>query len=159
MPIFKSNIQATTNGSTNTFDQFIEIKAAASTTYLIRRIRVTPGDSSAAPADNQMSIKLLRNSAAGTATAGTTPVATKNRINAPASGATLVGKNAANNFTVGTNTDTPIWASVNERNGWEWIPADQTEVIEHSATGVWIAVAIACSAASRRVNVEIEWEE
>lgn len=159
MAIYKANIQATTNGSANTADTFIELKAAASTTYLLRRVAVTPGDSTGAPADNQMSIKVMRNSAAGTATSGTTPAAMKNRINAPTSGATLVGKNGANGFTVGTNTDIPKWASVNERNGWEWIPADQTETIEHSATGTWIAVVILCSAVSRRVNVEIEWEE
>ena len=159
MPIYKANVQATTNATPATAEQFIELKAPTGVTHLLRRVRVTVGDGSAAPADNELRVEVWRNSAAGTATSGTTPAAIKNRTNAPASGATLVGKNGTNAFTTGANTDKPVIGACNERGIFEWIPAVPAEYIEHSATAAYIAIVITCSAASRKVNVEIEWEE
>lgn len=158
MATYTSHISATSHATPATEETFIELKAPASTTYLLKRIRVT-FDNNAAPQDNTWTVRLKRNSAAGAATSGTTPAANKMRVSSAASGATLVGKNTTNAFTVGTNTDTVIFGAVNERNSFEWIPSNPAAYIEHSAAAAYWAVTLLCNVASRVANVEVEWEE
>jgi len=156
MAEYQINLSATSNTAANTFDQFVELKAASGTSITIKRVRVS--FVATTPADNLCQIKVLRNSAAGTATSGNTPTPLKLRQNSPAATATVVTKNGTNGFTLGANTDTPIFDGVNTRSVYEWIAADQEEWVE-SVVAQYVAVAIAISAASFLVNVTIVWEE
>jgi hypothetical protein len=165
MAEYQINWQATTNTAAGTFDQFIELKAAANTTIVLKRVRASfPGSAAGAPNDYVAQIKVLRNTAAGAGgsavpAAGTQVDITKLRTNAPTSTVTAVVKNTTSSFTTGTNYDVPIWDAVNTRSVFEWIAADQEEWIETNATGNYIAIAIACSAASQVFNTTVTWEE
>lgn len=165
MAEYQLNWQATTNGSAGTFDQFIELKASSGVTIVVKRLRVSfPGSASGAPNDYVAQVKLLRNTGAGSGgsaapAAGNPGNITKLRTNAPASIVTANVKNGTASFTTGANYDVPIWEAVNTRSVFEWIAADQEEWIETNATGNYIAVALACSAASQTFNATITWEE
>lgn len=150
------NLSATSNVTPNTFDQYIELKAATSTTILLKRCEVS--FTTTTPQDQTAQIKILRNSAAGTATSGLTPTPAKLRQNSPASTATVVTKNGTNAFTTGANVDTPKFDGVNTRSFFLWIAADQEEWIESTVAG-YIAIAVAISIASMIVNVTLVWEE
>jgi hypothetical protein len=156
MAEYISNVAATSNGSANTFDEFIEIKAASSTSVQIKRVRVS--FITTTPGDNECSIKLMRNSGGGTFTSGTVFTPLKIRQLAPAATATCTIKNGSNGATLGTNVDLPIYAGINTRSVFEWIAADQEEWIE-STSGGYVALAISCSGSSLLVNVECVWEE
>ncbi len=156
MAEYQINMSATSNASANTFDEFVELKAAANTSITLKRVRVS--FVATTPADNLCQIKVLRNSAAGVFTTGNTPTPLKLRQNAPAATATVATKNGTNGATLGTNVDTPIFDGVNTRSVFEWIAADQEEWLE-SVVAQYIAVALAVSAASFLCNVTVVWEE
>jgi hypothetical protein len=151
------NVNATSNSASNTDDTFIEIKNAAGMSAMLKRVRVSfPATT---PADNEVQVQVKRNSAAGAG--GSAFVALKRRQNAPSSAASAVNiKNGTASFTVGTNTDIPIRASVNQRSVFEWIARDEYDYIEAvPGTGGYIAVVVQVSAASQLINAECDWEE
>jgi hypothetical protein len=150
---YLAEVQATTNSSANTEDTFIELKAAASTSLLIKRVRVSVNT---AASDDVFTVRLLRNSAAGSGGGAYTPL--KKRQLAPASTVTCNVKQTTSAFSVGSNTDVPDRVNVNGRAIWEWIPRGSEEFIE-TASAAYFAVGIACSAASKKVDVTVEWEE
>ena len=156
MAEYQVNVAATSNSAANTFDEFIELKSAANTAITLKRVRVS--FIATTPADNLCQIKVLRNSAAGTFTSGTSYTPLKLRQNSPTSTATVTIKNGTNAATVGTTTDTPIFDGVNTRSVYEWIAADNEEWIE-SVVAQYIVIALAVSAASFQCNVTAVWEE
>src|SRR4029077_17895832 len=91
---FKTMVQATSNTSINTEDLFLELKAPASVTIKIKRVRVGFSDGTAtAGVDNHFRVKLVRYT---TSTAGTTATPTVDRAptnaNSTAAIATSKGK-------------------------------------------------------------------
>lgn len=156
MAEYQVNVAATSNSSANTFDEFIELKAASGTSITLKRVRVS--FIATTPADNLCQIKITRNSAAGTFTSGTSYTPLKLRQNSPASTVTATIKNSTNAAQVGTITDTPVYDGVNTRSVYEWIAADQEEWIE-SVVAQYIAISLAVSAASFQCNVTAIWEE
>ena len=165
MAEYQVNWNATTNPSAGTFDQFIEVKAASSTTFTLKRVRVSfPGSASGSPNDYVAQIRVNRNSGAGAGgsaapAAGNYGNVSKLRINSGATGTTVNLKNGTASFTTGTLYDTPIWDAVNTRSVFEWIAADQEEWIECEATATYIALSLTCSAASQVFNATMTWEE
>ena len=155
MAEYTCNVAATSNTSTNTDDIFIELKAAASTTLLLKRVRAT--SHATTPADNEVQIRVTRNSAA-TAGSGTAYTPLKRRQSSPAATVTGLVKNGATALALGALTDTPIRASFNQRGAFEWIARDKDDYIECVAAQ-YIEIVIQCSAASQLISVEIDWEE
>src|SRR5574337_1224131 len=121
MAEYIANVSAVSNATPNTYDEFIEVKAATGTTVELKRVRVSFVTTT--PGDNECSIKVLRNSGAGSFTSGTSFTPLKMRQTAPAATATVTVKNGSNNATLGVNVDTPIYAGVNTRSVFEWIAA------------------------------------
>src|SRR2546425_3114223 len=153
---FTSNVQGTSNSGANTDDVFILLKAAASQTILLKRVRVSfPATT---PGDFEAQIVVARDSAtgAGTTLAGT---ALKRRQSGPASGSTVQTKSTTNTFAQGTNVDKVIKASVNTRSVFEWIARDEYDYIESPIAASYISIVIQVSSASILVNCEIDWEE
>jgi hypothetical protein len=146
-------VQATSNSTAGTEDEFVELKSGSGLTLLIKRVRVdiyTPSQ------DSVSTIRLLRNSAAGSTGVAYTPL--KKRQGAPGSAATCNVKNTTSAFSVGTNVDNPDRVDVNGRAIWEWIPRGSEEFIETGSNG-YFAVGIKCSTASVVHDVTVEWEE
>lgn len=156
MAEYTVNVAATSNGTANTDDVFIELDAAASTTCLVKRVRVA--SHATTPADNEIQIRVTRNSAAASFTSGTSFTPLKRRQNSPAATTASTVKNAANNATVGALTDTVLRSAVNQRGVWEWIARDKDDYIEMAA-GAYIEVVIQCSAVSQLISVELDFEE
>jgi hypothetical protein len=150
------NVNATSNASGNTNDTFLQINNGTSMSAMLKRVRVSfPATT---PADNEVQVSVVRNSTAGSG--GSAFVALKRRQNAPTGVATIQIKNGTASFTVGTTTDTPIRASVNQRSVFEWIARDEYDYIEAvPGTLGFIAVAVQCSAASQLINAEADYEE
>jgi hypothetical protein len=153
MAQYSAEVQATSNATANTEDTFIELKAASSTSLLIKRVRVSIFTPSS---DTTTTVRLLRNSGAGSGGTSYTPL--KKRQLSPSSTATCNVKNGTSAFSVGSNTDCPDRVNVNGRAIWEWIPRGNEEFTE-TASGAYFAVGIACSSASIKHDVTAEWEE
>lgn len=155
MAQYTVNVAATSNGTVNTDDIFIELDAAASTTCLLKRVRVS--SHAIAPADNEIQIRVTRNSAA-TGGSGSAFTPLKRRQNSPASTTAALIKNGATGLATGALTDTVLRSAVNQRGVWEWIARDKDDYIECVA-GEFIEIVIQCSAISQLISVECDFEE
>lgn len=153
MPQYTTTVTATSNAVAGTEDAFIEISFAAGSGGRIKRVHASV---ETAAQDTRSIISLKRTSAAGaTGTAGT---AVKKDGQVRASSATILVKNAAAAFTVGTIVDAPWVENVNGRSVMNWIPRNyQEEMIVQGANR--FVVGVACSAGSIIHRVDVEWED
>ncbi len=155
---YSANVQATTNTSTNTSDTFIEIKAAASTTYRVKRVRVTYGDGTqTAGVDNVLKIMLYRWTTAS-AGSGTSFTPIKKDPLSPASGATCVIKNGTTALALGSTTEICDVISPNGRAAFEWVARDEDDYWR-LVSGACFAIVIASPVASQKVACTLEWVE
>lgn len=159
MPTYTTTINATSNGTINTEDTFVECSVNP---LKIKRIRARLGDGTeTAGVDNNYRVRVVRKTASGV---GTTSVGTAVRAKQSdrVTGATVTWKNTTNNFTTATLGD--IYDSVvkNGRETYEWVARDETEYVEvHPtlASGGMFAVLIQSAVASQKFNVTVVWEE
>jgi len=154
---FTANVNATSNATANTDDVFILLKAAASQTILLKRVRVS--FAATTPADWEAQISVGRDSATGTVTTSAAFTPIKRRQAGPASVSTAQTKSTTNSFAEGTNVDKPIKASVNTRSVFEWIARDEYDYIESPLSASYISIIVQVSTASYLVNAECDWEE
>lgn len=153
MAQYYTTVNATSNGTANTEDTFIELLPPANVVLLLKRVRIsfTP-----TPVDNTVRVRIKRVSAAGaTGTAGTV---VKKRPTAPAAVSTSTVKNGTSVFTVGTLVDTVLDAGVNTRGVFEWVSRDEDDYIV-SNINQRVAITAACTAVSMVLTAEAEWEE
>ena len=153
MAQYESNVTATTNASANTEDEFIELTAAANTSLLLKRVRVSVQSTSD---DNDYTVRIGVDSTAGTG--GVAGTANTKRNGAPTSTAAVNVKNGTSAFTLGAVTKSIGTTNLNGRGIYEWIPRGPEEFIE-SALAKYISVIVKCSVASKVISVSIEWEE
>ena len=159
MAEYTASVNATSNGTANTDDMFIEIKAPTSTTVLVKRIRVS--SPATTPADNEVLVTVTRNTGAGTFTSGTGFTPIKRRTSAPVSvitSSTCIVKNGTNGATVGAGASVVLKTAFNQRGIFEWIARDKDDYIE-TGSGEYIEVLVQCSAVSQKIAVEMDWEE
>jgi len=154
MAQYIGTVTATSNGTANTEDTFIEIDAPASQIAKIKRIRVSH---QTAAQDGSTRIKLCRKSATG---AGTTAAMTEVKKNPLAPAALCVGtlKSGTNTWAAGTITDTIDEIQVNQRGIWEWVARDEDDYIVLESGGIF-GVNLLSSAISIVIRVTIEWVE
>lgn len=152
-------ITATSNSSTNTDDTFIEIKAPASTTAKVKRVRVGYGDGTqTAGVDNYFKIKLYR---WDTTTGGSssTPTIVKRNANSVAAISTAKSKNGATALALGTtNLDIVDQIAPNGRALFEWIARDDDDYIVLKVAACF-AVVIASSVVSQLFTVTVDFVE
>jgi hypothetical protein len=157
---YSVTFNATSNGTINTQDTFIELSGVV---VNVKRVRVRLGDGTAtAGVDNDWRVDLVRKSAAGTATSGSTPTPVRMRITGRTSGATVTTKNGANGFTTPTVLETVDTVIVNGRAIYEWVARDETDYITTHptlASGGMFAVLIQSAVASQKFQVSVFWEE
>jgi len=146
-------VEATSNTSANTQDEFIEITGAASTGFFLKRIRVscaTPGIDAVITATV---VKLSSNGASGT-----TGTINKVRPTAPAATSAAKVKNGTAAFTLGSVSATLDQIDVNTRAIWEWVPAEERDFYDSGSAGI-LALLIKCSMASVVIDATFEFEE
>jgi hypothetical protein len=131
----------------------VEITAAASTRFLLKRVRVSCGS---ANSDDMFTFRICLMTSAGSNGTAYTPVPTV--ALAPAATSTVKIKDTTVAFTLGTVNKTFFKDSVNGRAIWEWIPRGDEEYLNSGSAGI-IAVIGQCSAASKVVNVNCVFEE
>lgn len=153
MPLYSATVSATSNGSANTEDTFIEVLAASGSALSLRRVKVY---SSTAAADTVIRGRIIRASSAGaTGTAGT---ATKVVDSMRASSATVVVKNGTNAFSTGSVVDTIERFCINGRSVWEWVPASAEERVTNAAAS-YLKLIIENSGTSQVVVATLTWED
>jgi hypothetical protein len=152
MAHYVTNVEANTNSSAGTEDQFVELKAAASTSLLVKRVAISCNTVSS---DALITIRFITSANAGSG--GTSGTAVPKRKLAPASTATVNIKNASNNFTLGSSPTTVDRRNMNGRASLEWIPLGNEELIESPSGGYFIVAAKATATVS--LDVSVEWDE
>jgi hypothetical protein len=160
MPQYITNVQATSNSTINTEDVFIELKAAASTTFKVKRVRVGFSDGTDTTGqDNHFRIKFAR---WDTTTAGTSSTLTPvpKDQNKAASGLTSAkGKTTTTALALGTGTVTVVdLISVNGRALYEWLARDEDDYIVVKPAGCF-AVVLQSAVVSQKFTVTCEWVE
>lgn len=154
-------VQATSNSSTNTEDLFVELKAAASTTIAIKRVRVSFSDGTdTAGIDNHFRVKLVRYT---TTTGGTTATPTVDRTprnaNATSATATSKGKSGTTACALGTGSVTVVdLVPPNGRALYEFLARDDQDMIVTTAAGCF-CVAIQSSVVSQKFTVTVDHVE
>jgi len=153
MPRYRVVVSATSNGSANTDDTFVELLFAAASGGWIKRVRVS---CVTAASDTITTIKMVLNSAAGaTGTAGT---AVRLNSTTRATADTPLIKNGTNAFSVGTTTSTFENVTINSRSYWEWIPTKPEEEL-FILGGAYFAVVLQDSGTSQVHKVTVEYED
>ena len=160
MPQYIANVQATSNTTINTEDVFIELKAPASVTFKVKRVRVGYGDGTqTAGVDNHFRIKLARwdTTTAGSATTFT-PIARNG--NSPASILTSCKiKNGTTALALGTTNVTVVdLISVNGRALYEWLSRDEDDYVVVKPASCF-AVVIQSSVVSQLFTASCDWVE
>ena len=116
----------------NTDKLAIEITAPSNTTIKIKKIRVSHGNGTGTiTTDYYKTVKLVRESAAGTGGTSYTPV----KMNANSVDSTATVKTGP--FTVGTITDTVNILSVHSGTDFLWSAADENDKIVVSPGGIF----------------------
>jgi hypothetical protein len=153
---YTTNITATSNGTINTDDVFIELKAPAGVTIKIKRVRVGFSDGTAtAGVDNHFLVKLYR---WDTSTSGsnTTLTPVPRNGNAPAAVATGKGKTTTTALALGTTNVTIVdKIAPNGRALYEWIARDDDDMIVVKPASLF-AVVIASAVASQKFMVSVD---
>lgn len=148
MPRYVANVVATSNSVADTEDTFIDLTAAASTSLILKRLKVS---TKTAAKDDRIRIKILRKSASGAgSTAGT---AVPLRALAPSATVGVKVKNGTSAFAAGTSTATLDEIELNGRATLD-IPCEY-----ESATAGIIGVNVIRSDTSVETSVTCEWEE
>lgn len=137
----------------NTEDEWIELTAAASTQFYLKRVRISCNTPNS---DANFTPRICLMSSAGASGASYTPI--KKKLLSPAATTTCKVKNAATAFTLGSITSTYHQDNVNCRAIWEWIPRGDEELISSGSAGI-IAILGKCSAVSTIFSVVAEFEE
>jgi hypothetical protein len=158
MGTYIASVIATSNGTANTEDVFIQLTAATGKQFKIRRIRMFYRGDATAVGDNNVEARVLTVTVASGGTGTTiTPVATEPSMPAPVT--TCIVKNGATALAVGTGTVTPITTpSFNERGFYEWVAMLDSERLASGVAGI-VELVLKNSAVSRQMAVEIEFEE
>ena len=155
-------MSASSHASTpNTEETFLEIKAPASTTIILTDVLCT-FNKGAAPASNTWTVRIKRNSAAGTPTSGTNPSIIKKREDSPASvvvSTEIDAKNGTNAFTVGTNVDTSYIESASEYSQIHYAPVFPKDFIVTNTPANYIAITGECTGLSRVMTIGATWDE
>lgn len=153
------NVQATSNTSVNTEDVFVEVKAAASVIFKIKRVRVGFGDGTqTAGVDNHFRINFSR---WDTTTAGTsaTPTIIAKNANLAAASASAKVKSGTTALALGTtNVQTVDLISVNGRALYEFLARDEEDYIVVKPASCF-GVVIKSSVVSQLFTVTVEWVE
>lgn len=161
MAQYTTNVQATSNSSTNTEDLFLELKAAASTVIKIKRVRVGFSDGTdTAGVDNHFRVKLVRYTST---TGGTTTTPGVDRIprnaNLSTATATSKGKSGTTACALGTGSVTIVdLVSVNGRALYEWLARDDDDMIVTTVAGLF-TVAIQSAVVSQKFTVTVDHVE
>ena len=157
MAQYTSNVQATSNSSTNTEDLFLELKSSSSTTYFtVKRVRVGFSDGTdTAGVDNHFRIKLVRyDTTTGGTTASFTPVARD--ANKQAAVTTCKIKSGTTACALGTTNVTVVdLISVNGRALYEWLARDDDDMIVVKP-GSLFCVALQSSVVSQKFTVSVD---
>lgn len=153
-------VNATSNGTINTEDTFVEL-ALSNVAIRVKLVRVRLGDGTAtAGLDNDYRVRLVRKTAAGTGGTGGTEVRKQQAADTPDVVATV--KNGATNFTTATLGDIVDTVVKNGRETFEWIAKDEDDaIITHptTASGNIFAVLIQSAVVSQTFQVTVEWDE
>lgn len=154
MAEYIARVQATSNSSANTEDEFVELRAAASTGFLLKRVRI-----SCATAGSDVDITArIASLASGTAGSGTAFTPLKKRPTAPAATTACTVKTTTTALALGGTPATLEQVDVNGRSVWEWVPRGDEEYIDSGSAGI-ITIAIKVSAVSIVLDVTVEFEE
>lgn len=146
-------VQATSNSAANTEDTFILLTGAASTSFFLKRVRISTNTPNS---DVDVTGRICLLSAAGST--GTSGTIVKKRPLAPSATTTSTVKNGTTAYTVGSVTSSYDQVNVNGRAIWEWIPRGNEEYIDSGSAGL-VSIVVKVSAASVILNVTAEWEE
>jgi hypothetical protein len=158
MATYECAVIATTNTTANTEDVFVEIKAPASTSTLLKRVRIFYRGDATAVGDNNVEGRIITvtTPTAGSGVAGTV---VKKRSLSPGTVCTVTVKNGATALALGTGTVVAVEPiSFNERGYYDWIPRDDREMID-SGSATHFEIVLKNSAVSRQLSVTVEWEE
>ena len=148
-----SIVSATSNGSGDTEDTFLDITPAASRTVKIVRIRVS---CNTAADDSRIRVKVCRKSAQGTGSiAG---IITKKDPGVDTSANSTQKKDTTVAFTAGTIVDVVYDDNFNARAVWEFVARSDADMIRSGVAQI-IGVNLLVSAASKVCHVLVEWEE
>jgi hypothetical protein len=153
------NVQATSNSTINTDDVFVEIKAAASVIFKIKRVRVGFGDGTqTAGVDNHFRIKMMRwdTTTAGSSTVATIVPKNANLAAASASGKVKTGTTALALGT--TNVTTVDVLSVNGRALYEFLARDEEDYIVVKPASCF-GLVLSSAVVSQLFTVTVEWIE
>ena len=150
---YSVTVQATSNSVANTEDEFIELKAAASTSLFLKRVRI-----SCATQGSDVDITARIMSLSGSSAAGSASTPVKKRQLAPAATSAAKVKATTTAMALGAGASTIDQFDLNGRAIFEWIPRGNEEFIE-SASGGYLAIGIKVSSASIVLDVTVEFEE
>lgn len=154
MTTYITQVSATSNSSANTEDCFIEIKSAASTRDLIKRIRISCNTPNS---DVDITARWIK---VNTGTAGSPSVytAVPTDVYGPAATATSNVKNGSTALALGTTITTYDQINFNGRAVYEWIPRGNEEFLNAGSAGIFELV-IKVSSASVVLNASVTFEE
>jgi hypothetical protein len=158
MAEYSVTVNATSNGTVNTEDTFVELSGLV---VGILRVEARLGDGTAtAGLDNDWRIRLVRKTAGGaTGTGGT---AVRFDQEGRTSGATVTVKNTTSAFTTATLGDVIYTQVCNGRALFQWMPRSDDEIIRTHVTlgsGGMFAVLIQSSVVSQKFQVNVLWSE
>lgn len=153
------NVQATSNSTINTDDVFVEIKAAASVIFKIKRVRVGFGDGTqTAGVDNHFRIKFMRWDTTTAGSATTSTIIPKN-ANLAAASATGKQKTGTTALALGTtNVTTVDILSVNGRALYEFLARDEEDYIVVKPASCF-GLVLSSAVVSQLFTVTVEWVE
>lgn len=154
MAQYTTNVQTTSNGTANTPDTFIELKAPTGVTIKIKRVRVGFSDGTdTAGVDNHFVVKLYR---WDTTTAGTTTTFTPVPRNANLQAAVATAKIKSGACALGTTNVTIVdLISVNGRALYEWLARDDDDMIVVKPASLF-AVVLASPVISQKFTVSVD---
>jgi len=155
------DVNATSNGTINTEDTFVELLLSG-TAIKIKRVQVRLGGGTLATAgvDNDYEVRLVRKTAAGSGGVAATEVRKNQAM--PVGTVAAIVKTGTTNFTTVTLGDLIEDVVKNGRETYEWIAKDEEDtIVTHPTTGSGgiFAVIISSAVVSQRFQVAVEWEE
>jgi len=156
------DVNATSNGTINTEDSFIELLLSGMA-IRIKRVSVRLGGGATlatAGVDNDFEVRLVRKTAAGTGGVAATEV----RKDQSAAVGTVVAtvKTGTTAFTTATLGDLIEDVVKNGRETYEWIAKDEDDAIVTApvtGTGGIFSVIISSAVVSQLFQVSVEWDE
>lgn len=155
MANYNVNVNATSNGTSDTEDTWIELQPPSGVALALYRIRVSNPHSTLI--DNPIRVRLNRASAAGATGTSFTPK--EHRPNGPAAVSSCNVKNGTSAFSVGTVIETLIDVAFNSRGLFEWVARDENDYF-WSGVNERIAICVRVrGTASVVLNVECDFFE